>query len=253
MSESIVWKCERFFGKNWIYVFTLMALSQIVTTYVNVGLDERMTILEKTVAENNNKAVLMTTDGRAIKVIKTPIKAEDRKKFVISTLVNNVIVSRSSMAGENFSESNFQKMSDVLSAVQNLGLFYKEFLDDPELLKGDRSKRDEYQAALQAKGEFQSYLVWLLDAFAKDKLPEYITIRNYVDDKYTYSSNEFDTEITINVRTNNWIVSLNKYVEANAVIKIAAKGNFNLEKTTDVNPYGLRFTSFKITMPTKKS
>lgn len=253
MKESVVWKCERFFGKNWIYVFTIMALSQIVVTYVNVGLENRMTSLEKTVAENNNKAVLMTTDGRAIKVTKTPIRAEDRKKFVISTLVNHLIVSRSMMAGDNFSETNFQKMSDVLNSVQNLGLFYKEFLDDPELLRTDRSKRDEYQDALQAKGEFQSYLVWLLDAFAKDKLPEYITIRNYNDDKYNYTGNEFDTEITINVKTNNWIVSLNKYVEVNGVIKIAAKGNFNLEKSTDLNAYGLRFTSLKITIPTKKS
>lgn len=233
--ETLSWKAERFFAKNWQYIFWGIIICMLVVAWSLYNLTSRMTSLEKTVAENNGKVVLTTTDGRAIKVTKTPLKAEYLKQFTISTFVNNFIVSRAQLT-DNFSKNAFTKYSDILENSKTLAMIYTDYIE-----------KDNKQAI----GDFVSYLQWLLSAIAQDKLPEYIAIRDYNVQLYEYNENAFKIVLNISVSAQSYILAQAKYLTQNGVIKLSATGTYSLEKSSDNNPYGMRLNSFAIDMITK--
>lgn len=233
--ETISWKAERFFAKNWQYIFWGIIIALIVVSWSIYNITTRMTSLERTVAENNGKVVLTTSDGRAIKVTKTPLKAEYLKQFAASTFVNNFIVSRAQLTN-NFSKNVFTKYSDILENSQALGMIYTDYID-----KNNK----------QALGDFTSYLQWILSAIGQDKLPEYIAIRDYNIQQYEYNENSFRMVLNISVSAQSYILAQAQYFTQNGNIKITATGTFNLELSSDNNPYGMRVTSFGIDMITK--
>lgn len=233
--ENFSFKAEMYFAKNWKFIFWGLMLIFLVGTWELHTISEKMENLEKVVYENNSKVVLTTTDGRAIKVTKTPLQAERLKEFAVSTLVNNLIVGRASLT-DNFQISSFVKPADILRNSQSLGLIWTEFINQED--------RD-------IVGEYTSYINWLINAIATDKLPEYIQIRKHNVERYETLTNTFDIEINVFVSANSYILSLGNYVNSNGNIKIAAKGNFDLSKSTDSNPYGMKFTSLRVKMITK--
>ncbi|WP_270975484.1 hypothetical protein [Campylobacter helveticus] len=238
-SESLNFKCEQFFGKNWKFVASFIALALLVLAYEMSNINERMTNLEQIVQENNGKVVLTTSDGRAIKVTKEPLKAEYLKQFALSTYVNNFIVSRSQLTND-FQKVNFKNYDELLANVPNLRVILREFMDS----KADESKKIEVNKV--AVGDLRAYVQWLIAATAQDKLPEYIAIKDYSIDKYEYSANQFTIELSIKVVAQSYILSRNEYVSQQGIFKIKSKGSFDLSKSSDINPYGMRIESLKI-------
>jgi hypothetical protein len=233
--ETISWKAEIFFAKNWKYIFWGIVVAVLVCAWEIHSISSRMESLEKTVAENNGKVVLTTTDGRAIKVTKTPLKAEYLKQFAISVFVNNFIVSRAQITN-NFQKSNFNKFSDILENSKPLAMIYTDYLD----------KENK-----EAVGYFISYLQWLLYAIGKDKLPEYIVLRGYTVNSYEYNDNVFKLVLDIQVGAQSYILAQNQYLAQSGIIRITSGGTFDLELSTDNNPYGMRINTFSIDMITK--
>lgn len=238
-SESLNFKCEQFFGKNWKFVASFIALALLVMAYEMSNINERMSSLEQIVQENNGKVVLTTSDGRAIKVTKEPLKAEYLKQFALSTYVNNFIVSRSQLTND-FQKVNFKNYDELLANVPNLRVILREFMDS----KADESKKIEVNKV--AVGDLRAYVQWLIAATAQDKLPEYIAIKDYSVDKYEYSTNQFTIELSIKVVAQSYILSRNEYVSQQGIFKIKSKGSFDLSKSSDINPYGMRIESLKI-------
>lgn len=234
-TESIAWKCEQFFGKNWKYVASFIGLVMLVNACQIGSIESRMGELEKTVADNNGKVVLTTTDGRAIRVMKEPLKAEFLKQTVVSSLVNNLVVDRRTLTNE-FNKMVFNTPQEVLESVPKLGMFFVNFI-----------KQDDQQAV----GNMRGYVQWLINSIARDELPEHISIKNYRIDKYTYVGNSFETEVVITAIAQSYLISTNKYVSHSSVMKIQATGTFDLSQSTDENPYGLRYATLQI-IPIKK-
>ncbi|WP_201273951.1 hypothetical protein [Helicobacter sp. MIT 11-5569] len=237
--ESLNFKCEQFFGKNWKFVGGFIAVALLVFAYEISNISERMETLEEVVRENNGKVVLTTTDGRAIKVTKEPLKAEYLKQFAISIFLNNFIVSRSQLTN-NFEKPNFKNYDEVLDNVPSLRNILRNFID---------SKNDEkagIKANPQAVGDLRAYVQWLISAVAQDKLPEYIAIKDYNLEKYEYSGNSFDIELSIIIIAQSYILSQNEYKQQQGIFKLKAQGDFDLSKSSDINPYGMRINSLKI-------
>lgn len=233
--ESLNFKCEQFFGKNWKYIFFGVSLAILVIAYEISSISYRMKSLEMIVYENNSKVVLTTSDGRAIKVTKTPLKAEYLKQFAVSTYLNHFIHSRAQLT-KDFSKPSFTKYSDILENAPNLSLIFTEYID-----KDDK----------QAVGDLVAYLQWLISAIAQDKLPEYIAIKDSHVSTYEYTANAFNIELEIRVVAQSFILAKNEYVSQNGVVKIRSEGTFDLTKSSDANPYGLRIKRFSIIVPTK--
>jgi hypothetical protein len=233
--ETLSWKAEIFFAKNWKYIFWGIVVAVLVGTWELHSISSRIESLEKTVAENNGKVVLTTTDGRAIKVTKTPLKAEYLKQFALSVFVYNFIVSRAQIT-INFLKSNFNKFSDILENSKPLAMIYTDYLD---------------KTNKEAVGYFISYLQWLLSAIGKDKLPEYIVMRGYTINSYEYSDNAFKLILDIQVSAQSYVLAQNQYLTQSGVIRITSSGTFDLELSTDNNPYGMRINTFSIDMITK--
>lgn len=238
-TESLNFKCEQFFGKNWKFVASFIALVLLVIAYEMSKISERMMNLEQTVQENNGKVVLTTSDGRAIKVTKEPLRAEYLKQFVLSTYVNHFIISRSQLTN-NFEKPNFKDYGELLNNVPSLRIILSEFMDS----KPDEAKKIEVNKI--AVGDLRAYVQWLISATAQDKLPEYMAIKDYVIDKYEYSGNEFLIELSIKVIAQSYILSRNEYINQQGIFKIKSKGNFDLVKSSDINPYGMRIETLKI-------
>lgn len=227
-NETLNYKCEQFFAKNWKFVGGFIGISILVMAYQIADISSSMKKLEQVVYENNGKVVLTTTDGRALKVVKEPLKAEYLKQFAVSTLVNNFIVSKSQLT-DNFEKVSFTNASQVLDSVPNLRLILKNYIDNG-----------------QGAGDIKAYATWLISAVANDKLPEYISMKDYELKQYEYENNKFNIEISIKVTANSWIYAKNKYISQNGVIKIQAIGNFDLSKSNDINPYGMRIDRIQI-------
>ena len=237
--ETLSFKCEQFFSKNWKYVFFFVCFVFLMVVWQVSTLTKRMTSLEKTVAENNGYVVLTTLDGRAVKVAKEPLRAEYLKQFAVSIMVNNFVFSRSQLTN-NFSKSSFKNITEVVNSIPALANIYRNFLDS----KADPEKGIEINK--QAVGDFVSYLRWLISAIAQDKLPEYISIRDYKLDKYEYNQNKFAMELSIFVNTQSYILSQDKYISQDGIFKISVNGSFDLMKSSDVNPYGMRIERLRI-------
>jgi uncharacterized protein Veg len=233
--ESKSWQAEQWFGKNWKFIAWGLIITIIVMCAQQFYIADRMSNLEKIVAENNGKVVLTTTDGRALKVTKTPLKAEYLKQFAVSTYVNNFIVSRSQIT-EDFSKNSFTKYGDILQTSPFLKIIFDEFID----------KNDKV-----AVGDFTSYLQWILSAIGQDKLPEYITLRNYNVPQYEFKDNNFIITIDIDVIAQSYMLAQAKYVTQKGTVRIVSGGTFNLELSSDNNPYGMRINRFQIAMITK--
>lgn len=242
--ETLSFKCEQFFSKNWKYVFFFVCFVFLLTVWQISTLTARMTSLEKTVAENNGFVVLTTLDGRAVKVAKEPLRAEFLKQFAVSVMVNNFVFSRSQLT-DNFSKSSFKNITEVVNSVPALSNIYGNFLDS----KPDKEKGIEINK--QALGDFVSYLRWLVSAIAQDKLPEYISIRDYKLDKYEYNQNKFSMELSIFINAQSYILSQDKYISQEGIFKISVDGSFDLNKSNDVNPYGMRIERLRISPVTK--
>ena len=238
-TESLNFKCEQFFGKNWKFVGSFIALALLVMAYEMSNVNERMTNLEKVVQENNGKVVLTTIDGRAIKVTKEPLKAEYLKQVAVSTYVNNFIISRSQLTN-NFEKPNFKNYTELLDNVPSLRIILNDFMDS----KANESKKIAVNQI--DVGDLRAYVQWLIAATAQDKLPEYIAIKDYSVDKYEYNANKFSIELSIKVIAQSYILSRNEYTSQQGIFKIKSKGSFDLSKSSDINPYGMRIESLKI-------
>lgn len=235
MKESLSFKAEMFFAKNWKFIFWGLIIVLILQTYRWHDLSNSMRSLEDTVRDNNSKVVLTTVDGRAIKVTKEPIKAEYLKAYAVSKFANGFIVGRANITN-NFEDTSIIKASDVLKNTAILGDIWTNFIKDDDKLM---------------KGKFVSYLNWLINAIAIDKLPEFIAIQNYNVDKFEYEGNKFKIGLTVTVNAQSYILSLGKYVSNKGQITIEGEGGFDLNDSTDTNPYGMSITDFKINMITK--
>lgn len=238
-TESLNFKCEQFFGKNWKFVASFIALALLVLAYELSEISSRMQSLEKIVFENNSKVVLTTSDGRAIKVTKEPLKAEYLKQFATSTFVNSFIVSRSQLTN-NFEKPNFKDYSEALNNLPNLKNILIYFIDSKE----DKEHNTAVNAI--AVGDLRAYVQWLISAVAQDKLPEYIAIKDYSLEKYEYEGNKFNLELNIKVMAQSYILSQDTYISQQGIFKIISQGSFDLSKSSDINPYGMRIERIKI-------
>lgn len=233
--EKLSFKCEMFFGKNWKHIFWGIVVLLLLFLWQISQISNRMKELEKVVYENNGKVVFSTADGRAIRVTKEPLKAENLKLYATSVFVNNFIASRS-MLTKDFSKTNIATYKDILENTKTLGDIYLYFLD--------KENKD-------AVGQFINYIQWLINGIATDKIPEYINILGYTINSFEYKDNRYAIDLSIKVATNSYILALGKYRDEIGQISIKAKGDFDLQRSSDANPYGMNINDFSITAVTK--
>ena len=190
--ESINFKCEQFFGKNWKYVAGFIGICFLIFSIEIRNMSEAMQELKKVVYDNNDKVVLTTTDGRAIRVTKEPLRAEFLKQYAISAFSNNFIVSRSQLT-DNFTLNSFKTYEDVIKNAKGLAFIFETFFES-----GDKV------------------------------------------------ANKFKMELSLKVVANSYILARGKYEPQNGTFKIYIEGSYNLEKSSDTNPYGLRVQRLKV-------
>lgn len=238
--ETLNFRCEQFFGKNWKYVTSFIAIAILVIAYELSNISSKMEHLEKVVYENNGKVVLTTSDGRAIKVSKEPLRAEYLKQFAISVYVNNFLVSRSQLT-DDFQRPSFKNYEEVFANLPALKSILTDFIDS----KPDKERNIVVNT--QAVGDLRAYVQWLIASVAQDKLPEYIVLKDYSVEKYEYQGNKYSISLNIKVATQNYILSEDKFIAQNGTFKIESSGSFDLSKSSDINPYGMRIDRLKIT------
>ena len=235
--EDFNFLANQFFGRNWKFIFWGLMITLLFGVWSINRISNKIYELEKIVEDNNGKVVLLTTDGRVVRITKEPLKAEYFKQYAVSIFVNNFIVDRSRITN-NFSTKQFKSANDVLANSKNLNLIYNEFIN---------------QKNAQSVGYFGSYLNWLLNAIGQDTLPEYISITDYSVNKYEHNGQNFKITIDIKVAANSYILAEAKYVQQSGSVLIEAEGEFNFSSATDNNPFGMKINSFNIKMVTKSS
>jgi hypothetical protein len=229
--ESLSWRTELFFTKNWKYFFWGIILFILIVAWKIHLVNGKIENLEGVVAKNNGKVVLVTTDGRAVGVIKSPLQKEYLMRYAVSVFANNFIVSRYDVTN-NFKKNSFSNATEVLANSEKLTMAHKEYLNNSNE---------------QALKSFSTYLQWLLTAVNEDKLPEYITLKNYYINSYDYNGSSFWADFNIGVivqsRTNN--------IRRDETIRVSANYTFDLGASSDSNPHGVKINEFAINMTTK--
>jgi len=228
--ETIVFKAERLFAKNW-FVIALISIS--VTFYGLYVLEKTATAIEElkdTVYTNNLYTIMTTVDGRSLKVKKTKLEAKFIEKWLAKTLVENFIVSRSEIT-DNFRITKFTTPKDVISNSYKLQFLYKDLM----------SKEDK-----TVQKDFRTYLFKLQSMLGEDKMPEFITINNYNIDYFNFNQNTFSMKVNVTVGTINYDLSKDEKYEKKGIVPIIVNGYVDLSKSTELNPYGLLLKSFNI-------
>lgn len=78
-----------------------------------------------------------------------------------------------------------------------------------------------------------------------------MAIKDYSVEKYEYTGNKFSIEIIIKIVAQSYILSENAYKQQQGNFKIVSEGSFDLGKSSDINPYGMRIEKLKIEPITK--
>ncbi|MDR0467250.1 MAG: hypothetical protein LBG67_00150 [Campylobacteraceae bacterium] len=233
--EDFNFLANQFFGRNWKFIFYGLMITLLFGVWSINKISNKIHELEKTVEDNNGKVVLLTTDGRVVRITKEPLKAEYFKQYAVSIFVNNFIVDRSRITN-NFSTKQFKSANDVLANSKNLNLVYNEFINKENA---------------QSVGYFGSYLNWLLNAIGQDTLPEYISITDYSVNKYEHNGKNFKITIDIKVAAQSFMLAQNKYIQQSGSVLIEGEGEFDFAQATDTNPFGMKINGFTIRMVTK--
>lgn len=233
--EGFSFRAERFFGKNWFLIALLSFVTVFYSLYVSEKTATTINELKAIVKNNNLYTVMTTTDGRAIKVVKQKVEPKFLEKWIAKSLVSNLIVSRAELTN-NYQVNKFTSADDVYENSYKLRFIWTDVLNKNNV---------------NAKKDFAGYLNNLKGMLGQDMLPEVITINNYSVEKFSFKSNTFDSEISVKVGTTNYNIAEDIHYEKVGVITIKAKGNLDLSKSTELNPYGLLLDSFTIELVTK--
>jgi hypothetical protein len=233
--EGFNFKAERFFGKNWYLIAALSFITVFYALYTAEKTAGAIQDLEKIVRDNNLYTIMTTTDGRAIKVVKQKVEAKFIEKWIVKTLATNLIVSRSELTN-NYKINAFKSAKDVIANSYKLQFIWSDLLNQDNKM---------------AVNDFKSYLVSLKALLGEDKLPETFTINNYTVESFNFNQNKFETKIHVKVGTTNYNISKDEHYEKIGTITILARGQVDLSKSTELNPYGLVMDAFKIKLVTK--
>lgn len=225
-------KAELFFAKNWKYLFGTIALAVLIIVWEIHSIGGKMENLEKTVAENNGKVVLTTTDGKAVNT--TP-DVKLLEEHIVYTLVNNIIVPRSQFpANSNQGSPNDEKY--ILNNSKTLKMIQENYLSNNG----------------SAFGDFEGHKQRLLTTIGQDNLPEYIAIKDYDVTFSRYSGNSFEISLDVAVTARSQTTVAGKYLTQNGTVEISANGTFDLWLSSAHNPYGMKINGLKIVMITKR-
>lgn len=233
--ETILFKAERIFAKNWFIIALISFAVTFYALYVAEKTANAIKKLEDTVYTNNLYTIMTTVDGRSIKVKKTRLEAKFIEKWLAKTLVTNFIVSRAELT-HNFTINKFSTPKDVIKNSYKLQFIYTDLI----------SKKDK-----KAQQDLRTYLFKLQSMLGDDTMPEFITINNYAVEYFKFNDNKFSMKVNVSVGTINYDISRDEKYEKKGTIPIEVTGNVNLSESTELNPYGLLIQNFKIGVMTK--
>ena len=229
-NESVLFKAERIFAKNWFIIALLSFAVTFYALYVSEKTANAIKELKDTVHTNNLYTIMTTVDGRSIKVKKTKLEAKFIEKWLSKTLVTNFIVSRSELT-HNFSINQFSTPKDVISNSYKLQFIYTDLI----------SKENK-----EAQQNLRTYLFKLQSMLGEDTMPEFITINNYSVEYFKFNNNIFSMKVNVTVGTINYDISQDEKYEKKGNIPIEVTGYVDLSKSTELNPYGLLIKKFNI-------
>lgn len=234
--ETVVYKAERLFAKNWFIIAVFSIAVSFYALYVAQNTAKANQGLINEVRSNNLYVVFTTADGRSIKVQKTKLEPKYIEKWLARTLVDNLIVSRAELT-DNYRISQFGSPADVIKNSHKLQFIYND------LMKKEDVESQKY---------LRTYLFKLQAMMADNTLPEIITINEYNNEYFKFSENKFNIKTNVRVFTINYDISTDEKYEKIGVIPIEVEGYVDLAKSTELNPYGLIIKSFKIGVMSKK-
>lgn len=234
--ETVVYKAERLFAKNWFIIAIFSIAVSFYALYVAQDTAQANKELKEEVRSNNLYVVFTTADGRSIKVQKTKIEPKYIEKWLARTLVDNLIVSRAELT-DNYRISKFTSPADVIKNSHKLQFIYTDLMN----------KND-----VESQKYLRTYLFKLQAMMAENTLPEIITINEYNNEYFNFNENNFSIKINAKVFTINYDISTDEKYEKIGVVPIEVEGYVDLSKSTELNPYGLIIKSFKIGVISKK-
>lgn len=237
LDESYVFKAERFFAKNWIFVFSITLITIFYSLYTQKSVTDKVNRMQEMMEKANLYVVLTTVDGRSVKVQKTELSPDYIERWLARTLIEGLVVTRAELT-DNFKTTDFSDIAVIMKNSYKLSNLLKYVLD-------------ENQKESKAVANLRTYLFALQQALASDTLPEFMNIVKYHTSSFSFKNNHFIIEVEVELSTYNRISSQNKNIFGKSKIKIQAEGILSLEDSNENNPYGLLIRRFAIEVPKK--
>lgn len=237
LDESYVFKAERFFAKNWIFVFTVTLVTIFYSLYTQKSVTDKVNRMQEMMEKANLYVVLTTVDGRSVKVQKTELSSDYIERWLARTLIEGLIVTRAELT-DNFKTTDFSDINVIMKNSYKLSNLLTYVLD-------------ENQKESKAVDNLRTYLFALQQALAADTLPEFMNIVKYRTSSFSFKNNHFSIEVEVELSTYNRLSAQNKNVFGKSKIKIQAEGILSLEHSSENNPYGLLIRRFAIEVPKK--
>ncbi|ULO04497.1 hypothetical protein [Campylobacter sp. RM12651] len=237
LDEGYAFKAERFFAKNWIFIFTITLVTIFYSLYTQKSVTDKVNRMQEMMEKANLYVVLTTVDGRSVKVQKTELSSDYIERWLARTLIDGLIVTRAELT-DNFKTTDFSDVAVIMKNSYKLSSLLQYVLD-------------ENPKESKAVDNLRTYLFALQQALAADTLPEFMNIVKYRTSSFSFKNNHFSIEVEVELSTYNRLSAQNKNVFGKSKIKIQAEGILSLEDSSENNPYGLLIRRFAVEIPKK--
>jgi len=237
LNKKMVDRIHKFLNaNNWIIAFGVIFTFVYLSMKIG-GVLEQVKDSEKVIKQDIGKVIIMTNDGRILKLNKENIPYNDERiAMYISDKLQNLIQDLVTIS-KGFKQ-NFSSGKDMVQKVQAFNNMQKFFFNNSWL---------------------NNYANNILLLSRNDNYPEYINVYSkkinsfkIIDSKI----NKFEIKITYNVIKRSYLRELttaNKYKTEYATINIDAIGILNPLKYGNFdNPFGLKFINIKMNLLTKR-
>jgi len=223
-------------ANNWIIAFGIIFTFMYLSIKIGGVLDE-VKESEKTIKKDVGKVIIMTNDGRVLKLTKQSIPYNDKRiALYISNTLQNLIQDLVTIS-QGFKQ-NYSSGKDMVKRFLAFNNMQKFFFNDNWL---------------------DNYANNILLLISNDNYPEYINIYDRKINEFQIvdrKTNEFTIKITYSVIKRSYLRELttaNKYKTEYANITVIATGVLNpLKYGSFDNPFGLKFINIKINLLTKR-
>lgn len=221
---------EAWIGRHWkqvMIVCLVLVLLTVIWSMVNVsGL--KSTMYRQSIAiENLSKRVIIASPDGRVAIIQTVEIPDSYIILILRDIISRFLVF-SSFEIQTVSQNDANKLTEY-DKVKDFAVYFCE--------------------TQKCKNDYKAFLNSLWASYKNGLLPEVVYTGSKVQETYKVQDKNFYYTLALPVTA--YIVKEGKWIKSEEIVNFVLEGKIDLQQSVDKNPWGVKISSFKATIPVK--